>query len=175
MICEIVLFWIGLGPNIKKDVELTLDQAFNGVALSIPVDRVLLNPNCPITRCKVCYGVGKVSAQYTGPNLKQEIETPCPACAGMRYDTKTCNLFLVDKQVMSVTMPPGARAGFQHIIRGAGHETIENMEKVVGNFEVSVITVHGEKFNILPNQIELIIKISVLDALQVSASINILV
>lgn len=126
----------------------------------------LINPNCPIVRCRVCFGVGKVSAQHTGPLLTQHLTSPCPACAGFGYDTKSCQLLKVEQKVVSVNLPPGCRPGFHVVLKGEGHEVVENLSKVVGDLEVTIDSVKSGNFKLLQNSVELTIVMSVEEALR---------
>lgn len=124
-----------------------------------------LNPECPIAPCKVCFGIGKVSAQNTGPLLTQQLTSPCPACSGLGYDLKSCKLLTTEQKVVTVALPPGSRSGYKVVLPGEGHEVIENMAKTVGDLEVTVSSVDSGNFKIFDDRMELHIVMSVEEAL----------
>lgn len=149
-------------------MDLSLEQAYTGRSLSLSVERVVLNPECPIARCNVCYGIGKVSAQNTGSFLSQRLTSPCPACNGMGLDLKSCQLLKAETKVVTVDLPPGSRPGYQIMLTGQGHEVVENLLKEVGDLEVVVSSVDSGNFRLFEDRMELTIVMSVMDALQVN-------
>ena len=127
----------------------------------------VINPDCPITRCNVCYGIGKVSVQNTGSFLSQRLTSPCPACNGMGLDLKSCTLLKTENKVVSVDLPAGSRPGYKVTLPGQGHEVVEDLTKHVGDLEVIVASVDSGNFRLLGDKMELTIVMSVMDALQV--------
>jgi DnaJ-class molecular chaperone len=115
----------------------------------------------------VCYGIGKLSTHFTSSKLVQKLTSPCPVCGGIGLDMRTCPPFIREVKVVPVKLPPGSREGYKVSLPNEGNEVIENGVKVTGNLDVTIQKVHSRNLLLLENYVELNIKLTVMEALQV--------
>lgn len=117
------------GDTIQQLVEITLEEAFTGVAKKVEIDKKVMCAVCSgqgfteFRPCKKCSGSGKMF-------LKQMPFThfiPCDACAGTgRAGTVACSscngssFVNVGKETINVTFPKGVATGMQIRIIGKG-------------------------------------------------------
>ncbi len=119
------------GADLRYDMEISLEDAFNGKATEITVDVSVACPPCggsgasPGTgakSCGTCGGHGKVRAQQ-GFFV---VERPCPSCHGagqtISDPCKECRgEGRVDKaKTLAVTIPPGVDDGTRIRLTGEG-------------------------------------------------------
>lgn len=126
-----------------------------------------MNPDCPIVKCKMCFGGGKVTSQYNKKGLKQAVTFPCPNCSGLGFEVFNCQLFYKEVKSHSLKFPPGSRAGYKVSLPGEGNDIIENLQKVTGNLEVHISKVNSKRFKVLDDRIELLVEMTVFEALEV--------
>lgn len=124
-----------------------------------------------MSKCTVCYGTGKVSAGFTDPLLGQLLTSPCPACAGRRYDTgKQCQPYVRKEVTQSIDIPSGVRLGYEERIDGAGNDIYEDLKLSTGNLilRVGEIVMPSLAFKLYDDRVEATVMMSVKDALKVS-------
>ena len=119
------------GADLRYDLEISLEDAFNGRSTEIAIDVAAKCGDCEGTgakpgtstrRCNLCAGHGKVRAQQgffvverTCPTCHgrgEVIESPCRKCGGDgRID---------ERQKIDVTIPPGVDEGTRIRVAGKG-------------------------------------------------------
>lgn len=119
------------GADLRYDMEITLEEAFQGKSSEITVDVSGLCDSCSGTgarpgtsakHCNTCAGHGKVRAQQgffvverTCPSCHgagQVIADPCPSCRGEGRVDKT--------KTLTVNIPPGVDEGTRVRLTGEG-------------------------------------------------------
>ena len=91
-----------------------------------------------------------------------------PVCSGRGFGfSNTCQLISFEEKVLSLSLPVGVRAGYISNVPGAGNEAIINMQKVVGQFQLTVTKVNSEHFVVYNDRVEVNIEMSVREALEV--------
>ena len=119
------------GADLRYDMEITLEDAFHGLAREITVDVSGVCDSCTGTGaragtsakgCKTCNGMGKVRAQQgffvvertcpTCHGMGQVIADPCPNCRGEGRVDKT--------KTLTVNIPPGVDEGTRVRLTGEG-------------------------------------------------------
>ena len=119
------------GADLRYDMEITLEEAFNGKSSEITVDVSALCETCDgsgarrgtnAKTCQTCAGHGKVRAQQgffvverTCPachGAGQVISDPCPTCRGDGRVDKT--------KTLTVNVPPGVDEGTRVRLSGEG-------------------------------------------------------
>jgi molecular chaperone DnaJ len=124
------------GGDVQALFEIDLEEAFAGVAASVPVEVAVAcercgssgaEPGTGTTTCKVCGGAGmhrRVSRSVFGEFVAQRtcgecagtgvvLESPCVDCGG---DGR-----LVEAKELRVRIPPGIEDGQRLRVRGEGH------------------------------------------------------
>jgi molecular chaperone DnaJ len=132
------------GGDVQAVVEIELDDAFTGVALTVPVDVALPCARCDATgaepgtssrSCPTCGGAGvvrSVSQNIFGQFVQQRtcpdcagggevLEQPCADCAGEGR--------VVTRGSIEVDVPPGIHDGQQIRVRGEGHAGFRSRER----------------------------------------------
>ena len=119
------------GADLKYEVEISLEDAFQGVKFPLAFDRVEACPSCrgtgardgsSLKRCSTCRGLGRVqfsqgffSMTQTCPDCGgegQRVDNPCRDCRGAGRMRKRAEL--------SVKIPPGIYDGATLRISGEG-------------------------------------------------------
>ena len=119
------------GADLRYDIEITLDDAFQGKSTEIQIDVSVacdtcdgsgVTPGTGTRSCNLCSGVGKVRAKQ-GFFV---VERPCPNCHGRgEVIEKPCRDCRgegrVDRaQLLSVDIPPGVDTGTRIRLSGKG-------------------------------------------------------
>jgi molecular chaperone DnaJ len=145
------VFGVGRGDkgDIKRDINITFEQAAFGVEREFQYDRIGPCGDCngsgaaagsnPET-CGVCNGKGKqrlqqglfpIAVERTCSNCKGRgklVRTPCGSCRGSGLLSK--------KATLRITLPPGVDEGASKLIQGAGNRP--SPEKAPGDLEVTI-------------------------------------
>ncbi len=119
------------GSDLKIEVELTLEQAYNGDDIPLSFQRSETcsicrgsgaKPGSGFRRCPTCHGAGRVqfsqgffSMSQACPQCAGEgqiVESPCKDCRGSGAQSKTAKL--------TVKIPPGIEEGHSLRISGEG-------------------------------------------------------
>jgi molecular chaperone DnaJ len=117
------------GEDIYHTVEISLEDAFKGTVLTIPITRKVKCPVCGgrgttnERTCPQCGGSGRVRYQM-GPFL---VEETCPACHGAGVIAQPCpecegKGFVYKTEEIKVRIPPGVDNGTKLKVDGKGHE-----------------------------------------------------
>jgi molecular chaperone DnaJ len=124
------------GADVQALAEIDLEDAFTGIAVSVPVEVALqcercagagAEPGTETRECSTCGGGGtvrRVSQNVFGQFVHQR---PCPECAGQGRVVETpctdCRGqgILPARHQLDVEIPPGIHDGQRIRIRGEGH------------------------------------------------------
>jgi molecular chaperone DnaJ len=132
------------GGDIQAFVEIELEEAFTGVAVSVPIDIALpcehcsasgAEPGTTMRACPTCAGAGvvrSVSQNIFGQFVQQRtcpdcdgvgdvLERPCAKCAGEGR--------ILTRRELQVDVPKGIHDGQQIRARGEGHAGFRNAER----------------------------------------------
>ncbi len=121
----------GRGSDLRYNMEITLEDAFNGKNASLKLPTSVACDTCSGTgakagakpkQCAMCHGHGRVRAQQgffaierTCPSCQgrgEVIDNPCPACAGTGRVTR--------ERQLSVNIPAGVEDGTRIRLAGEG-------------------------------------------------------
>ncbi len=121
----------GRGSDLRYNMEITLEEAFQGKAASLKLPTSVSCDTCSGTgarpgakpkACSMCGGQGRVRAQQgffaierTCPNCQgrgEIIDNPCPACSGSGRVTR--------ERQLSVNVPAGVEDGTRIRLAGEG-------------------------------------------------------
>jgi molecular chaperone DnaJ len=116
------------GPDLIMGIELTMEEAFNGVTKPITFNREINCNACGGTgaetyqQCSTCRGTGKVTASKGFFKMSQ----PCSSCGGTgRKTTKQCSAChgmgrTLHAESIKVKIPAGADTGSRVRLKGMG-------------------------------------------------------
>lgn len=120
------------GADLRYNLDITLEEAFNGVEKEITVPHAELCEDChghgtadgkeaPV--CSTCHGRGKIQSQKGGFFI---VETTCPTCKGkgrvVKESCKKCHgegLIHAEKQI-KIKIPAGIETDTRMRVAGAG-------------------------------------------------------
>jgi len=120
------------GDDVHVPIELAFAQAYSGLTLALPVDRLSAceacgatggRPGAPRVACSHCGGRGIV---WSGEGARASAE-PCPACDGTGASVAdpcpACRGrgVRLGRAVVEATIPPGMDSGGQVRVAGEGH------------------------------------------------------
>ena len=90
-------------------LKCTLEQLYNGKTFKLAVQRqVMANPDQEPEICSTCNGQGAVlQTRQLGRGMIQQVQTTCPACNGLRYNTEMKS----EKKVLEVIIEKGMSDG----------------------------------------------------------------
>ena len=119
------------GEDIYHTVVLSLEDAYKGTVITIPVDRKVRCPVCGgrgtsnERTCPQCGGSGRVVLQ---PNPFMVIEETCPTCRGAGVIAEPCpecggSGLVIKHEEVKVRIPPGVDNGSRLKVEGKGHES----------------------------------------------------
>ena len=119
------------GRSLQTQVEITLEEAFNGKDVSLDISRIESCPGCngsgaeigsKVESCKHCYGRGQI-AQSQGFFI---MSRPCPHCQGegemIEKPCRECNSqgrVRVNREI-KLTIDKGVPDGFEYRVPGEG-------------------------------------------------------
>ncbi|MBT9258720.1 MAG: molecular chaperone DnaJ [Clostridiales bacterium] len=124
------------GADLELQVEVDLEDAYQGTSRSIRVRRLEICPTChgsgaaPGTHprtCHVCGGRGRVRVMRQALLGTMAVETVCPQCHGTGQEIdQPCPTCRGDGRVeqvrtLEVKIPPGVDDGMRLRLRGQGH------------------------------------------------------
>ena len=135
------------GPDLRYDLEITLEEAARGVEREIKYRRAVscsrckgsgAEPGTKKTRCPTCHGNGNVTTARGFFNLRQvcptchgsgyTLDKPCRKCGGEGRTNKTSTI--------KSRIPPGVETGSK--LRSAGHGEAGTMGGTHGDLYVVV-------------------------------------
>ncbi len=132
------------GGDVQAVVEIDLEEAFTGAAVSVPLDVALpcercdssgAEPGTSVRTCPTCSGSGavrSVSQNIFGQFVQQRA---CPECGGagevMEQACASCRGEgrLVSRTQIEVDIPKGIHDGQQIRVRGEGHAGFRSSER----------------------------------------------
>ncbi|KAJ1565356.1 DnaJ- protein scj1, partial [Cladochytrium tenue] len=141
------------GPEIRMDVQVTLEELFNGHSIEIDMNKQVICPVCrgsgakrpeDVKKCTVCGGSGvKVVKQMLGPGIYQQMQTTCDACGGQGKVVKSkcpsCGGTKVRRgsRQLTLTVERGMRDGERVVFENAGDES---PDQAAGDLVVTLVT-----------------------------------
>lgn len=123
------------GEDIAVDVEMTLEEAFNGVERQFKIYKRVVCSNCQgsgaekgskIITCPTCKGKGEINQTRRTPFGAFSQISPCPDCDGSGKKTeKKCHICGGDGRTkeevsINVKIPAGVEDGMSLTMEGAG-------------------------------------------------------
>ena len=128
------------GESLRVNLDLTLEEAANGVEKKVQLKRREVCGTCHGTRaqagtqptvCSMCQGHGEVvqsqgffRVQTVCPRCRgagKIVEKPCGACSGQGFETKPIEI--------SVEVPPGIDTGHRLRVGGEGEPSIDGGQR----------------------------------------------
>ena len=117
------------GEDIYHTVVLSLEDAFKGTVVKVPIERRVKCPVCGGSGaanervCPQCGGSGRVV--YQTPFMV--VEETCPTCRGSGVLAEPCpecggKGFVLKREEVKVKIPPGVDNGTKLKVEGKGHE-----------------------------------------------------
>jgi len=118
------------GEDIYHTVVLSLEDAFKGTVINVPVTRRVRCPVCGgkgTTNEKVCPQCGGRGTVRYQPNPWMVVEETCPTCRGSGVIAEPCpecggKGFVLKQEEVKVRIPPGVDNGTKLKVEGKGHE-----------------------------------------------------
>ncbi|NPB05041.1 MAG: molecular chaperone DnaJ [Aquificae bacterium] len=118
------------GEDVQHRVVLSLEDAFKGTVITVPITRRVRCPSCGgrgatnEKTCPACAGAGRVVFQ---PNPFMVVEETCPTCRGSGVIAEPCpecggEGFVYKQEEVKVRIPPGVDTGTKLKVEGKGHE-----------------------------------------------------
>jgi molecular chaperone DnaJ len=165
------------GSDVQAVVEISLEDAFTGVALAVPLEVALPCERCDATgaepgtsaaTCGTCAGAGVVRTvssnvfgqfvqQRTCPECSGEgqvLEQPCTECSG---DGR-----IVSHSELEVDVPRGIHDGQQIRVRGAGHAGLRSKDR--GNAFLFVRVLADPRFVRDGDDLHTVVRVPMTDA-----------
>jgi DnaJ-related protein SCJ1 len=166
------------GPNIVIEVQVTLDDIYNGKDMEILQRRQTLCPKCrgsgakdpnDVQTCTVCDGTGvRVVTQRLGPGFVTKTQTTCDHCGGRgKIVTSKCEHCQGTKissgdQILNIVIERGMPDG--HEIKSE-EDADEAPERTPGDLIFKLTTIPHKRFSRKGNDLFMQITISLLQAL----------
>ena len=145
------VFGVGRGDkgDIKRDLEVTFEEAAFGCEKQMRYERVVTCGDCRATgsapgstpeTCSACNGKGRVRFQQGLLPIAVErtcsrcrgtgriVKDPCQSCRGSGLVTST--------NTLTVTIPPGVEAGATRLVAGAGNRP--RQDRAPGDLEITI-------------------------------------
>ncbi len=118
------------GEDIYHKVVLSLEDAFKGTVITVPVNRKVACPVCKgsgVGKEKVCPQCGGRGKTVYRPNPFMVVEEVCPACRGAGVVAEPCpecggEGFVKKQEEIKVKIPPGVDNGTKLKVEGKGNE-----------------------------------------------------
>ncbi len=146
------VFGVGRGEkgNLKRDLEVTFEEAAFGCDKTLQYERVVSCPDCGGTgaaagtvpeACGACNGRGRVRFQQG--IFPIAVERTCSRCRGtgksVRHACSTCRAsgLVSSSESLKVTLPAGVDAGATKLVSGAGNKP--RSDKPAGDLEITVL------------------------------------
>lgn len=150
-------------PDIKLDLEITLEEAFHGKTVDVTVIRNVANDHCELVTCQHCEGRRFVinknvyrdrrSTRARGEgDVIYDLEgiTPCPVCLGMGVmPENNCQIYDKINETLALVIPPGCHPGYEVSLQDKGNILFkENKQKIMGRFVMTIEKVDGRNFKV---------------------------
>jgi len=118
------------GEDIYHTVVLSLEDAFKGTVIKVPITRRVKCPKCEgkgVFNEKVCPQCGGRGTVRYQPNPWMVVEETCPTCRGSGVIAEPCpecggKGFVLKQEEVKVRIPPGVDNGTKLKVEGKGHE-----------------------------------------------------
>jgi molecular chaperone DnaJ len=145
------VFGVGKGDkgDIKRDLEVTFEEAAFGCEKVMHYDRVIACNECHGSgaavgtapeACSACNGRGRVRLQQG--ILPIAVERSCSRCRGtgrtVRHACTACRAsgLVTANETLRVTLPPGVEAGATKLVSGAGNKP--RADRAPGDLEITI-------------------------------------
>lgn len=114
-------------PNCQVFIEITLEEAYNGVTKDIVVNRTSICKQCNsknISKCGLCDGIGYKMSNIKLGSIDQNIKIKCDNCNGGNDVCKKCDgkHFLAEQITLELDIPKGVYDGYCIYVTGEGNE-----------------------------------------------------
>jgi molecular chaperone DnaJ len=146
------VFGVGRGEkgNLKRDLEVTFEEAAFGCEKTLQYERVVSCTDCGGTgaaagtvpeSCGACNGRGRVRFQQG--IFPIAVERTCSRCRGtgksVRHACSACRAsgLVSSSESLKVTLPAGVDAGATKLVNGAGNKP--RSDKPAGDLEITVL------------------------------------
>lgn len=104
--------------NLVQPLRVSLEQLYTGATKKMAVTREVVDKKCGIQTCPDCNGRGvHMRAVQIGPML-QQMQGPCPSCAGVGQSFKTKK----DREILEVHIQKGAPDGHKVVFHEKADE-----------------------------------------------------
>jgi len=166
------------GPGLTIDVEVVLEDLYNGKDLEILQKRQTLCPKCrgsgakdpdDVKNCPVCDGQGvRIVTQKLGPGFVTQTQTTCDHCGGKgKISTSECEYCKGKKtsrgdQTINIFIEKGMPEGFE--IKSE-EDADEAPERIPGDLIFKIKTLSHKKFTRKGNDLNMQYTITLLQAL----------
>ena len=145
------VFGVGKGDkgDLKRELEVTFEEAAFGCEKSMRYDRVVACNDCRGSgaasgtspeACSACNGRGRVRLQQG--ILPIAVERTCSRCRGsgrtVRHACTSCrgSGLVTAAETLRVTIPPGVEAGSTKLVAGAGNKP--RADRAPGDLEITI-------------------------------------
>jgi len=126
------------GNNIKHEVNMTLNEIYNGKTLNITINRKIIDMDS-VTRCDVCKGKGMVIQTVRMGPMIQQIQQPCSTCNGQGKNYCINNI----TENIKVTIPRGSPNNHKITVYEKGDDIVNGE---TGDLVVIVKEIQNEIF-----------------------------
>jgi len=166
------------GEDIRLDLQVTLEDLYNGRTFEVLVKNQILCPKCrgsgarsdnDVVQCHSCDGRGiKITMHQLGPGFMQQVQSTCDVCGGTGKIVKSRCPHCSGKKVVRGDktidvyiergMPDGETIVFDHAAD-------ERPDKAAGHIMFKIVTVDHPTFQRKGNDLHYSMHISLLEAL----------
>jgi DnaJ homolog subfamily A member 2 len=153
------------GENIKKTLDLTLEELYTGTKKTIKLEKTSLCTHCDskgtnhpgkLIKCSSCFGTGKINQKFNsiGNLLFSQINTNCIKCSGTgkmipkKFKCKKCNgeKTVLKNQKIEVKVEAGMKNKQLIIVKGESNDEIccEDVIFVINEIEHPIFKRKGD-------------------------------
>lgn len=172
---------VAKGQNIQVEVQVTLEEVFNGAEKEVEYNVTMACRHCNGTgsangkaeNCPACNGSGMITDVQRRGNMQTITQRPCPHCHGTgKKITNPCpkcggNGVEVVKEKEKITIPKGVNSGQYYVIQGKGCEPNANkgVQTINGDLIIVFTVINSSEFVREGDNIIYNLKVGVYDAL----------
>jgi molecular chaperone DnaJ len=167
------VFGVGRGDrgDIKRELEITFEEAAFGCEKSMTYDRAVTCGDCRGSgaapgsvpeRCPACNGRGRMRFQQG--ILPIAVERTCSRCRGNgKVVTSPCTGckgtgLSLGKNTLSITIPPGVEHGATRVVTGAGNKP--RPDRAAGDLELTIMVKEHPFFRRVDDDVVCVVPIS---------------
>jgi len=145
------------GKTLKKDIQVSLKDIFNGKTMNITITRKSIDTN-NISSCVPCKGQGMISQTIQMGPMIQQIQSPCNVCGGQGKQFKVNNV----SENIRVNVPRGSPNNHKIVIFDKGDDVLDGDP---GDLHIIVKVLDNEYFIRKGNDLFINKDISLVEAL----------